>query len=129
MYIKIKSNHYIIIVVYVDDIIFGRNKDKLYKDFINKMQKEFKISMIGELSYFLDLQVIKKEKHIFISQIKYVKEMFKKFTMEDSKPVSTPMMIGYKLSKDDKYPHVDQIMDRFMIRSLLYLIMTRSNTF
>lgn len=58
------------------------------------MQNEFETSMIGEILYLLGLQVSKKEKGISISQIKYVKEVLKNFTMEDCKPMSTPMMIG-----------------------------------
>jgi len=72
------------------------------------MKIEFEMSMLGELSFFLGLQVNQMNNGIFISQIKYVKEMLKNFTMEDCKPVSTPMMIGYKLSKDDQAPLVDQ---------------------
>ena len=107
LYIKSENNHQVIIVVYVDDIIFGGSKDEMCKDFANQMQIEFEMSMIGELSYFLSLQVNQLKNGIFISQIKYVKEILKKFTMEDCKPVSTPMTIGCKLSKDDKSPLVD----------------------
>jgi len=125
LYIKSEDNHQIIIVIYVDDIIFGGSKDEMCKDFANQMQTEFEMSMIGELSYFLGLQVNQLKNGIFISQIKYVKELLKKFTMEDCKPVSTPMTIGCKLSKDDKLPLVDQTIYRSMIGSLLYLIATR----
>jgi len=65
------------------------------------------MSMIGELSYFLGLQVNQLKNDIYILQIKYVKEMLKKFTMEDCKPMSTPMMTSCKLIKDDKSPLVD----------------------
>jgi len=73
------------------------------------------------------LQVNQLKNGIFISQIKYVKKMLKKFSMEDCKPVSTPMMIGCKLSKDDKSPSVDQTMYKSMIGRLLYLKATRPN--
>ncbi|XXG85800.1 hypothetical protein AAC387_Pa11g0818 [Persea americana] len=62
---------------------------------------------------------------IFISQVKYIKEMLKRFTMEDSKPVSTPMSTNTKLSRDDKAPSVDHSTYRSMIGSLLYLTATR----
>ena len=97
------------------------------KDFANQMQTEFEMSMIGELSYFLGLQVNQLKNGIFISQIKYVKEMLKKFIMEDCNPVSTPMIIGYKLSKDDMSPLVDQNLYRSIIGSLLYLTATRTH--
>jgi hypothetical protein len=76
--------------------------------FANSMQREFEMSMIGELSYFLGLQVNQSYAGIFISQEKYLKEMLKKFQMEDSSPISTPMVVGCKLSKDDMSPDVDQ---------------------
>jgi hypothetical protein len=63
------------------------------------MQTEFEMSMIGELSYFVGLQVNESSAGVFISQEKYLKEMLKKFQMEDSSPVSTPMVVGCKSVK------------------------------
>jgi hypothetical protein len=83
----------IIVVVYVDDIIFRSNLNRLSKQFAIEMQKEFEMSMIGELTFFLGLQVSQSDKGIFISQNKYIKEMLRKFQMEDCKPMSTPMII------------------------------------
>jgi hypothetical protein len=85
------------------------------------MQTEFEISMREELSYFLGLQVNQSSAGIFISQEKYLKEMLKKFQMEDSSPVSTPMVVGCKLSKDDISLDVDQRTYRSMIGILLYI--------
>jgi len=83
--------------------------------------------MIGELSYFLGLQVSQLKNGIFISKIKYVNEVLKKFTMEDCKSVNIPMMTSCKLSKNDKSPSIDQIMYMSMIGSLLHLMVTRSD--
>ena len=83
------------------------------------MKSEFEMSMIGQLSYFLGLQIIQKSKGQFLSQEKYLNEMLKKFQMEDSSPISTPMVSGYKLRKDDNSPEVDQTTYRSMIGSLL----------
>lgn len=69
----------IIVVVYVDDIIFGSNLTILSRKFATKMQEEFEMSMLGELSFFLGLQVTQTEKGIFVSQAKYIKEMLEKF--------------------------------------------------
>jgi hypothetical protein len=77
--------------------------------------------MIGGLSYFLGLQVNQCSAGIFISQEKYLKEMLKKFQIEDSSPVFTPMVVGCKLSKDDISLDVDQRTYRSMIGSLLYI--------
>jgi hypothetical protein len=108
-------------LVYVDDIIFGCTNESFVQWFANSMQTKFEMSMIGELSYFLGLQVNQSSARIFISQEKYLKEMLKKFQMEDSSLVSTPMVVGCKLSKDDISLDVDQRTYRSMIGSLLYI--------
>jgi hypothetical protein len=115
----------IIVVVYVDDIIFVSNLNPLSKQFAIEMQKEFEMAMLGELTFFLGLQVSRSDKGLFISQTKYIKEMLKKFQMEDCKPMSTPMITGCKLSKDDESLNVDQTMYRSMIGSILYATTTR----
>ena len=62
------------------------------------MEFEFEMSMIGELSFFLGLQITQRPEGMFISQEKYLREMLKRFQMEDSKLVGTPMVTGCKLS-------------------------------
>ena len=109
----------IIVVVYVDDIIFRNNLQTLSVNFYSKMKKEFKMLMLGELTFFLGLQVYRTNKGIFISQTKYIKDMLKIFKMEDSKPVSTPMITGCKLSKDDEPLEVDHTMYKSMISNML----------
>jgi hypothetical protein len=109
------------VLVHVDDIIFGCNKDSLVQWFASSMASEFEMSMIGELSFFLGLQITQRSEGMFISQEKYLREMLKRFQMEDSKPVGTPMVTGCKLSKDDDSPDVDQSSYRSMISSLLYI--------
>jgi uncharacterized membrane protein YciS (DUF1049 family) len=125
LYIKIEDNNFLIVLVYVDDIIFGCNKDSLVQWFASAMESEFEISMIGALSFFLGLQITQRPKGMFISQEKYLREMLKRFQMEDSKLVGTPMVIGCKLSKDDDSPDVDQSSYRSMIGSLLYITTSR----
>jgi hypothetical protein len=122
IYIKTKGNDLIIVLVYVDDIIFGSNNVSLVKWFAYAMQYELEMSMIGELPFFLGLQNTQKSERIFLSQEKYLREMLKRFQMEDSKPMSTPMVTKCKLSKDDESPDVDQSSYRSMIGSLLYII-------
>ena len=99
LYVRTEEGTQVVVVVYVDDIIFAGNKDELCTEFAEKMRTEFEMSMIGELSFFLGLQVNQMKSGMFISQVKYVKEMLKKFNMKDSKPVSTPMTTSCMLSK------------------------------
>lgn len=105
----------------MDDIILGSNDDRLSKDFATKMQSEFELSLLGELTYFLGLRISQEEKGIFICQAKYIKEMLKKFKMEDCKPTLTSMVTGWKLSIDDSSKDVDQRLYISMIGSLLYV--------
>ncbi|GKF88948.1 uncharacterized mitochondrial protein-like protein, partial [Tanacetum coccineum] len=77
--------------VYVDDIIFGSTKSSMVKDFEELMQKEFKMSSIGELTFFLGLQVKQTSAGVFLSQDKYVKDILNKFDFRTIKPTSTPI--------------------------------------
>ena len=115
----------IIIEVYVDDIIFGSDDDRMSQNFSKDMQAEFEMSLLGKLTFFLGLQISQIDDGIFIFQAKYIKEMLKKFGMEDCKLVSTPMITGCKLSKDDESKEVDQNMYRSMIGSLMYVTTLR----
>jgi uncharacterized membrane protein YciS (DUF1049 family) len=119
LYMKTDDNNFLIVLVYVDDIIFGCNKDSLVQWFASAMESEFEISMIGELLFFLGLQITHRHEGMFISQENYLREMMKIFQMEDSKPMGTPMVTGCKLRKDDDSPDVDQSSYRSMIGSML----------
>jgi len=81
-----------LVQIYVDDIIFGATKDNLCKEFVAAMQGEFEMSMIGELSFFLGLQVKQSKDGIFLCQSKYCKEILKKFEIESCKEASTPSL-------------------------------------
>ena len=85
------------------------------------MANEFEMSMIGELSYFLGLQIKQIKNGIFVSQCKYIKDMIKKFEMDESKAISTPMGTSGSLDSDTSDNMVDQKMYRSMIGSLLYV--------
>ncbi|GJT38023.1 retrovirus-related pol polyprotein from transposon TNT 1-94 [Tanacetum coccineum] len=76
-------------------------------DFKKCMHDKFKMSMMGELNFFLGLQIKQMEDDIFFNQSKYIKEMLKKFGLEDSKPMKTPMSSDTKLTKDEECESVD----------------------
>jgi hypothetical protein len=85
------------------------------------MQNEFEMSLLEELSLFLGLQIHQRNQGIFISQTKYIREIIKRFGMEDYKPVITPMQTSCKLRKDDNSKSIVQRQYRSMISSLLYV--------
>ncbi|GJT55874.1 ribonuclease H-like domain-containing protein [Tanacetum coccineum] len=109
----------------VDDIIFESTKKKLCTEFEKMMHKKFHMSSMGDLTFFLGLQVKQKEDRIFISQDKYVTEILKKFCFSDVKIASTPMETHKPLLKDVDGEDVDEHMYRSMIGSLMYLISSR----
>ena len=77
--------------IYVDDIIFGSTNSSFCEEFGEMMSRELEMSMIGELSFFLGLQIKQLREGTFVCQSKYVKDILKKFGMEDAKPIKTPM--------------------------------------
>lgn len=105
-YFKAENGKLLILIVYVDDIIFGGDED-VCKKIAKEMQKEFEMTMIGELSFFFGIQVTQSKDGILISQTKYIKEMLKKFDIENCKPIGNPMVTGFYLSKDDESLEVD----------------------
>ncbi|GJX18781.1 ribonuclease H-like domain-containing protein [Tanacetum coccineum] len=108
-----------------DDIIFGSTKKSLCTEFEKMMHKKFQMSSIGELTFFLGLQVKQKEDGIFISQDKYVTKILKKFGFSDVKTTSTPMKTHKPLLKDADGEDVDEHLYRSMIGSLMYLTSSR----
>jgi hypothetical protein len=116
-----------VLQMYVDDIIFRSNNQDYCEEFRKMMANEFKMSIIGELSYFLGLQINQMKNGTFVSQDKYIKDMLKKFGMEDAKAISTPMGINGSLDSDTSANMMNQKMYRSMIVSLLYVTASRPN--
>ncbi|GJV85246.1 retrovirus-related pol polyprotein from transposon TNT 1-94 [Tanacetum coccineum] len=102
LFTKKKSSNLIIVQIYVDDIIFGSTCQDMRDEFVKIMHDKFKMSMMGELNFFLGLQIKQMKDGIFFNQSKYIKEMLKKFSLEDSKPMKTPMSSDTKLTKDEE---------------------------
>ncbi|GJV58807.1 putative ribonuclease H-like domain-containing protein [Tanacetum coccineum] len=125
LFIKRDKGDILLVQVYVDDIIFGSTKKSLCTDFEKIMHKKFQMSSMGELTFFLGLQVKQKEDGTFISQDKYVTEILKKFGFSDVKTASTPMETHKPLLKDADGEDVDEHLYRSMIGSLMYLTSSR----
>ena len=97
----------ILVQVYVDDIIFGSTNDQLCSRFAKLMQSKYEMSMMGELTYFLGLQVSQRNDGIFICQSKYLRDLLKKYGLEDASTAKTPMATATKLDQDDPGKGVD----------------------
>jgi hypothetical protein len=125
LFTKNHNSDIFIYQVYVDDIIFGSTNDCHCKEFGELMLKEFKMSMIGELTFFLSFQVKQMKDVNFLSPEKYTKYLLKRFKMEKCKPIKTPMPTNEHLDLDEGGNQVDQTLYRSMIGSLLYLTASR----
>ncbi|GKE55122.1 putative ribonuclease H-like domain-containing protein, partial [Tanacetum coccineum] len=125
LFIKRVKGDILLVQVYVDDIIFGSTKKELCTEFEKLMHKKFQMSSMGELSFFLGLQVTQKDDGIFINQDKYVDEILKKFGFSTIKTASTPMETSKPLLKDAEAKDVDVHLYRSMIGSLMYLTSSR----
>ncbi|GJY32007.1 retrovirus-related pol polyprotein from transposon TNT 1-94 [Tanacetum coccineum] len=127
LFTKKKDSHIITVQIYLDDIIFGSTCQDLCDDFSKIMHDEFEMSMMGELNFFLGLQIKQLENGIFFNQSKYIKEMLKSFGLEDSKPIKTPMSSETKLTRDEDGESVDDTKYHGITGSLLYLTASRSD--
>ena len=111
----------------MNDIIFGGPSHELVAKFANLMSREYEMSMMGELTFFLGLQIKQTREGMFVHQGKYTKDVLKKFDMGKAKPLSTPMSTTTALDADEEGEAVDQKEYHSMIGSLLYLTATRSD--
>ena len=115
----------LLVQVYVEDKIFGSTNDNLCKRFAKLMQSKFEMSLMGEMKFFLGLQVDRRLDGIFICQSKYLKELLKKYNVEDSASARTPSSTVVTLGECDNSIKVDVSSYRGMIGSSLYLTASR----
>ena len=98
LFIKPKDNDMLIVQIYVDDIIFGVTNVSLCEEFAKSIHSEFEMSMMRDLNFFLCLQIKQPKEGTFINQAKYVRDLLKKYNLEEVKTKSTPMSSSIKLS-------------------------------
>ncbi|GJX81773.1 retrovirus-related pol polyprotein from transposon TNT 1-94 [Tanacetum coccineum] len=123
---KIKYEEDILLVqIYVDDIIFGSTNPKYSKRFEKLMHSRFEMSLMGEMKFFLGLQIHQSPKGIFINQAKYALEILKKHNMDNYHSIGTPLATKPKLDVDLSGEPVDQSDYRSKIGSLMYLTSSR----
>ncbi|GKE33485.1 retrovirus-related pol polyprotein from transposon TNT 1-94 [Tanacetum coccineum] len=119
------GKHILLVQIYVDDIIFASTDPKACDIFSNEMSSKFQMSMIGQMSFFLGLQVSQNPRGIFINQSKFALEILKKFRMVSCDPVDTPMVDRIKLVEDLLGIPVDHTQFHSMVDSLMYLTANR----
>jgi hypothetical protein len=98
---------FLLVQIYVDDIIFGGSSHTLMSRFQEMMESEFQMFMMGELTFFLGIQVKQMKQDTFMHQAKYTNDLMKKFNMVELKPVSTLMSSAASLGLDEDGEAVD----------------------
>ncbi|KAF5462652.1 hypothetical protein F2P56_018640 [Juglans regia] len=124
LFVHSSANYIIYLLLYVDDIVITRSHKTLIDNFIEKLRQEFSMKDLGNLNYFLGLEVTHSETGIFLSQMKYARDILLRANLLDSKPIATPMVVsthltaaGSKFNSPTTY--------RSLVGALQYLTITR----
>ena len=121
------KNYFVVAQIYVDDIVFGATNDSLAQSFADEMKEMFEMSVVGELIYFLGLQVKQMGFGIYINHAKYARNLVKRFGLEMATYARTPMATNAKLTNDHSSEFVDVTLYRSIIGCLLYLTASHPN--
>ncbi|GJW33872.1 retrovirus-related pol polyprotein from transposon TNT 1-94 [Tanacetum coccineum] len=124
LFITKHGDDILLVQIYVDDIIFGSTNPKLSKRFEKLMHNKFDMSMMGELKFFLGIQIHQSPRGIFINQAKYAQKILKKHGMTSCDSIGTPMATKH-LDADLSGTPVDQTKYRSMVGALMYLTASR----
>ncbi|GJU37082.1 retrovirus-related pol polyprotein from transposon TNT 1-94 [Tanacetum coccineum] len=125
LFIRRQGKDILLVQIYVDDIIFASTTPELCDQFSKLMCSKFKMLMMGKFSFFLGLQISQNPRGIFLNQSKYALESLKKYGMESSDPVDTPIVEKSKLDEDLQGKVVDPTHYRRMVGTLMYLTPSR----
>ncbi|GJX85999.1 retrovirus-related pol polyprotein from transposon TNT 1-94 [Tanacetum coccineum] len=119
------GNDIILVQIYVDDIIFASTNTAMCDEFTNRMTNKFKMYMMGQMSFFLGLQISQSPRGIFINQSKYASKIVKKYGLHSTDSVDTHMIKNKKLDEDLQGKPADATLYHGMIGSLMYLTSSR----
>jgi len=126
LYVKTNGNGAMIIVsLYVDDLLLTRGDEAEILEFKKCMLAEFEMTDLGEMNYFLGMEIQQEKRGIFLTQRKYGIDILRKFKMENCNEVVTPLVVNEKLTKMDGDGKADESHYRSLVGSLLYLTATR----
>ncbi|XP_050156292.1 uncharacterized mitochondrial protein AtMg00810-like [Malus sylvestris] len=125
LFVKQVHSKIVILLLYVDDIIITGTASNAIQDVIDSLTVEFKIKDLGDLHYFLGIQISKTKTGLFLSQTKYIQDLLLKTEMNESKPCDTPCLPYTRLLKDDGQSFGNPTLYRSIVRALQYLTFTR----
>jgi len=125
LFIKKKGAKILIVSIYVDDLLFTGDDEELLGEFKCYMKKEFDMTDLGQMRFFLGIEVIQRSDGIFICQRKYATEVLNRFGIENYNSVCNPILPGQKIGKDENGTKVDATLYNQIVVSLMYLTATR----
>ncbi|KAA3473753.1 Retrovirus-related Pol polyprotein from transposon TNT 1-94 [Gossypium australe] len=126
LYVKKEGDETLLIVsLHVDDLLVTRGNNAMLIDFKGNMESMFEMSNLGEMSYFLGMEVSQIQQGIFLSQKGFALKILNKFSIQNYKATSTPIAVGEKLSSQDNFEKVSESTYRSLVGCLLYLTATR----
>ena len=109
LFTKMSNESKILIVsIYVDDLIYTGDDENMMSDFKNSMMKVFYMTDLGMMRFFLGIEVLQRSDDIFICQKRYAIEVLKCFEMFESKSLNSPLVPGFKMSRDDHGVTMDE---------------------
>ena len=116
----------LIVSIYVDDLKFIGNDKVMFNEFKTSLKNEFDVTDLGIMKFFLGVEVVQNHEGIYIHQRKYAQEVLQKFGMKNSNATKNPMVLGFKLTKDEGCTKVDTTQYKQTIESLMYITVFRS---
>jgi len=121
------GKHVIFVLVYVDDIIVASSSQEAIDARLKDLEKEFALKDLGDLHYFLGIEVKRNSDGLILSQGKYAEEIVKRAGMSNSKPINTPLSSVEKLSAADGDPlgPEDSTNYRSVVGAMQYLTLTK----
>ncbi|KAG9454467.1 hypothetical protein H6P81_007371 [Aristolochia fimbriata] len=122
---KNEDGDIMIVCLYVDDMIFTGNNPGMFEDFKNSMTKEFDMTDLGQMAYFIGVEIVQGDEGTFISQKKYASSILSRFKMDNCKLVATPAEVGMRLKQDSEGEAVNPTLLKSLVGSLRYLTFTR----
>ena len=126
LFIKRGKNTILIVSLYVDDLIFTGNDLTMMQGFKSSMKKEFEMTDLGEMRYFLGIEVCQNAEGVHISQKKYAEKILQKFGLEACNGVKNPIVPGSMvLSTEEEGNQADGTLFKQMVGSLMYMTVTR----
>ncbi|KAJ0566009.1 putative RNA-directed DNA polymerase [Helianthus annuus] len=125
LFVKKVWGKILIVSLYVDDLIYAGSDKMICDTFKESMKREFDMTDLGKMKYFLGVEISQTEEAIEVSQEKYAKEVVKRFGMEEANPVHVPMVPGAVLTKLGSGEEVDETLYKSLVGSLMYLTVSR----